>query len=97
MLIIFAHFSEYYLSYHFLHLPESPFNFHSFFSIIRVFIFSHCQTHIFRAYLYSGFIRKGNLVLGTDAKLITSKTPYVAIDERGLVRSIHLFLFSCVH
>ena len=27
----------------------------------------------------------------------TSKTPYVAIDERGLVRSIHLFLFSCVH
>ena len=28
---------------------------------------------------------------------ITSKTPYVAIDERGLVRSIHLFLFSCVH
>ena len=22
----------------------------------------------------------------------TSKTPYVAIDERGLVRSIHLFL-----
>ena len=29
--------------------------------------------------------------------LDTSKTPYVAIDERGLVRSIHLFLFSCVH
>ena len=28
---------------------------------------------------------------------ITSKTPYVAIDERGLVRSIHFFLFSCVH
>ena len=28
---------------------------------------------------------------------ITSKTPYVAIDERGLVRNIHLFLFSCVH
>ena len=27
----------------------------------------------------------------------TSKTPYVAIDERGLVRNIHLFLFSCVH
>ena len=27
----------------------------------------------------------------------TSKTPYVAIDERDLVRSIHLFLFSCVH
>ena len=27
----------------------------------------------------------------------TSKTPYVAIDELGLVRSIHLFLFSCVH
>ena len=27
----------------------------------------------------------------------TSKTPYVAIDERGLVRSIHLFLFSRVH
>ena len=27
---------------------------------------------------------------------ITSKTPYVAIDERGLVRSIHLFLISCV-
>ena len=27
----------------------------------------------------------------------TSKTPYVAIDERGLVRSIHLFLFPCVH
>ena len=27
----------------------------------------------------------------------TSKTPYVAIDERGLVRIIHLFLFSCVH
>ena len=27
----------------------------------------------------------------------TSKTPYVAIDERGLVRSIHLFFFSCVH
>ena len=27
----------------------------------------------------------------------TSETPYVAIDERGLVRSIHLFLFSCVH
>ena len=27
----------------------------------------------------------------------TSKTPYVAIDERGLVRSIHLFLFFCVH
>ena len=27
----------------------------------------------------------------------TSKTPYVAIDERGLVRSTHLFLFSCVH
>ena len=27
----------------------------------------------------------------------TSKTPYVAIDERGLVRSIHMFLFSCVH
>ena len=23
----------------------------------------------------------------------TSKTPYVAIDERGLVRNIHLFLF----
>ena len=30
-------------------------------------------------------------------ELFTSKTPYVAIDERGLVRSIHLFLFSCVH
>ena len=30
-------------------------------------------------------------------KINTSKTPYVAIDERGLVRSIHLFLFSCVH
>ena len=29
--------------------------------------------------------------------IVTSKTPYVAIDERGLVRSIHLFLFSCVH
>ena len=29
--------------------------------------------------------------------LLTSKTPYVAIDERGLVRSIHLFLFSCMH
>ena len=31
--------------------------------------------------------------------LSTSKTPDVAIDERGLVRSIHLFLFlfSCVH
>ena len=28
--------------------------------------------------------------------LVPSKTPYVAIDERGLVRSIHLFLFSCV-
>ena len=28
---------------------------------------------------------------------ITSKTPYVAIDEQGLVRSIHLFLFSCMH
>ena len=27
----------------------------------------------------------------------TSKTPYVAIDERGLVRRIHLFLFCCVH
>ena len=27
----------------------------------------------------------------------TSKAPYVAIDERGLVRNIHLFLFSCVH
>ena len=27
----------------------------------------------------------------------TSKTPYVAIDERGLVRNIHLFLFSCLH
>ena len=27
----------------------------------------------------------------------TSKTPYVAIDERGLVRSIHSFVFSCVH
>ena len=27
----------------------------------------------------------------------TSKTPYVAIDERGFVRGIHLFLFSCVH
>ena len=27
----------------------------------------------------------------------TSKTPHVAIDERGLVRSIHLFLFSCLH
>ena len=26
-----------------------------------------------------------------------SKTPYVAIDERGVVRSIHLLLFSCVH
>ena len=25
----------------------------------------------------------------------TSKTPYVAIDERGLVRSIHLFFFLC--
>ena len=32
-----------------------------------------------------------------DRLLFTSKTPYVAIDERGLVRSIHLFLFSCVH
>ena len=30
-------------------------------------------------------------------RLKTSKTPYVAIDERGLERSIHLFLFSCVH
>ena len=30
-------------------------------------------------------------------KSITSKTPYVAIDERGLVRSIHLFFVSCVH
>ena len=29
--------------------------------------------------------------------VVTSKTPYVAIDERGLVKSIHLFLFSCVH
>ena len=28
---------------------------------------------------------------------LTSKTPDVAIDERGLVRSMHLFLFSCVH
>ena len=30
-------------------------------------------------------------------KYFTSKTPYVAIDERGLVRSIHLFLFSFVY
>ena len=33
----------------------------------------------------------------TVEKIATSKTPYVAIDERGLVNSIHLFLFSCVH
>ena len=39
---------------------------------------------------------KGN-ARGRLANSTTSKTPYVAIDERGLVRSIHLFLFSCVH
>ena len=33
----------------------------------------------------------------TSASSSTSKTPYVAIDERGLERSIHLFVFSCVH
>ena len=37
------------------------------------------------------------LLSDAPAQLPTSKTPYVAIDERGLVRSIHLFLFSCVH
>ena len=36
-------------------------------------------------------------LLATIGFLPTSKTPYVAIEERGLVRSIHLFLFSCVH
>ena len=35
--------------------------------------------------------------VNTRLRCKTSKTPYVAIDERGLVRSIHLFLFSCVH
>ena len=37
-----------------------------------------------------------NAPLNLDYVLLTSKTPYVAIDERGLVRSIP-FLFSCVH
>ena len=37
------------------------------------------------------------LMIDITAACDTSKTPYVAIDERGLVRSIHLFFFSCVH
>ena len=37
------------------------------------------------------------LLILSERNFNTSKTPYVAIDERGLVRSIHLFLFSCVN
>ena len=37
------------------------------------------------------------VTLITEVCIETSKTPYVAIDERGLVNSIHLFLFSCEH
>ena len=43
------------------------------------------------------FLAESGLRQSAELKNVTSKTPYVAIDERGLVRSINLFLFSCVH
>ena len=39
--------------------------------------------------------RHENCVLPAFIVLTTSKTPYVAIDERGWVRSVHLLV--CVH
>ena len=48
--------------------------------------------------LGGGFELNGSFgIYVTMTDIPTSKTPYVAIDERGLVRSIHFFLFSCVH
>ena len=52
---------------------------------------SHCQKHPLKM--------KGKLSetsFQTDIQPVKRLT-YVSIDERGLVRSIHLFLFSCVH